>query len=179
MLLIAAALLSTVGCAGKKPLPSPTTLQSTDLQGLQPPVFDETLQAFVVPPVGWNPDPEKATAQHTHRAWLSPTKKTAYGVIKFNLPFPVGHDLAVWGFMQQFRKDQGEATLLEKNWDESLQGMRFIAQGGIYKVRVLLFVRGTSGWASYAGTLVGQEEIPAEIAEAERAREMTRFKGEE
>ena len=56
--------------------------------------------------------------------WLSPSGRTAYGVIYFSLPLPVGHDLTLWGFLDEMRHSEGEATLVSKQWDENLRGLR-------------------------------------------------------
>src|SRR6185437_12967581 len=97
------------------------------------------LHAFVAPPPGWKPDPLKSAPQHTHRVWISPSGNTAYGVIYFRLPFPVGEDLALWGFMQHMKSAQGEATLLSKAHDTKKDCIRFVAEGGRYKIRANLF----------------------------------------
>ena len=112
-------------------------------------------------------------ARHTHQVWQSPTGSTAYGVIHFRLPFPLGHELLLWAFMNEMRRDQGEARLLEKRWDANLGGIRFVTEGGLYRVRTNLMVRGFDGWAVYAGTLRSGPIRPDELALAERAREYT------
>jgi hypothetical protein len=126
-----------------------------------------------IPPLHWKPDPLKQSSTHTHEVWLSPTGRTAYGVIYFHLPLPVGHDLALWGFLNQMRASEGEATLIEKKWDPNLGALRFVAEGGQYTVRTNLFVHGFSGWAVYAGTLRAYPVDQAELELAERAREDT------
>jgi len=131
------------------------------------------LQAICVPPLGWKPDPLKRSSTHVHEVWISPSGRTAYGVIHFELPLPVGHDLALWGFLNQMRASEGEANLLEKKWDANLGGLRFVAEGGQYIVRTNLFVHGFSGWAIYAGTLRAFPINQAELELAERAREDT------
>ena len=44
--------------------------------------------------------PLKQSDRHTHEVWLSPTGKTAYGVIHFKLPLPVGVNLVYWEFCE-------------------------------------------------------------------------------
>ena len=107
--------------------------------------------------------------------WLSPTGRTAYGVIHFSLPLPVGHELALWGFLREMRRSEGEAQLLSKGWDANSGLMRFVAQGGLYLVRSNLFVTGRQGWVCYAGTLKKEPIEPDELALAEIAREHTAF----
>jgi hypothetical protein len=136
------------------------------------------VQARVAPPVGWKLDPYKTSSSHKHAVWLSPTGRTAYGVIYFSLPLPVGHDVTLWGFINEMRRSEGEATLVSKQWDENLRGLRFVARGGRYVVRTNLIVRGFHGWACYAGTLRDQEVMADELALAEQAREHTGFGGE-
>ena len=99
--------------------------------------------------------PLKHSPQHAHQVWLSPSGHTAYGVIHFSLPLPVGPDLALFGFLQNMKMHEGEANLISKNWDADLSCLRFVAEGGVYRVRVNLFVSGFEGWAIYAGTLRG------------------------
>jgi hypothetical protein len=142
-------------------------------QGLSAPIFISALQASCVPPVNWKPDPLKQSATHTHQVWISPGGNTAYGVINFRLPLPVGHELALWGFLNEMRTTEGEATLLEKGWDPNLGTLRFVAEGGKYTVRTNLFVHGFTGWAVYAGTLRAFPVNQNELDLAERARQNT------
>jgi hypothetical protein len=83
--------------------------------------------------------------------------------------------VALWGFLQEMRRTEGQATLVEKRWDDRLPGIRFVARGGQHVVRVNLVVRGFHGWACYAGTLRGDEIVPDELELAEDAREQTIF----
>lgn len=166
------------GCgAARPPVPRVPTTQwvaAATAGGLRPPVFDEGLDALVVPPVGWRPEPRKSNAKHVHQTWISPTGDTAYGVIRFPLPFPVGRQLALWGFMREMRKAEGDATLLSKQDDDALPGLRFDAEGGLYRIRCNLIVEGARGWAVYAGTLRQRPVNPAELKLAADAREQTR-----
>jgi hypothetical protein len=155
---------------------SPTKPAATQpaIAGLCPATRDAVVQADVVPPLGWSAEPLKSTDKHKHQVWLSPSKNTAYGVIYFTLPWPVGPDLALWGFLQQMKSSEGDATLISKRWDDNLGGFRFVADGGIYRVRTNLIVDGFHGWAIYAGTLRGKPVQEAELKMAEQARERTR-----
>ncbi len=94
-------------------------------------------------------------------------------MIHFKLPVPVGYDLALWGFLQNMKLREGEATLISKNWDPNLKGLRFVAEGGLYCVRTNLFIDGLSGWAVYAGTLRKEQINSKELSIAEEAREAT------
>lgn len=131
------------------------------------------MQAVVFPPVGWHAEPLKQSQNHRHQVWLSPSGHTAFGVIFIHLPLPVGQDLALWGFMREMRRSEGEANLISKEWDANLSATRFVAEGGLYRVRVNLFVDGWSAWAVYAGTLRGAPVEPNELDLAERARDYT------
>jgi hypothetical protein len=142
--------------------------------GLNPPQRNVDVQAKVVPPVGWNAEPLKRSDNHAHQVWISPGGSTAYGIIYFNLPLPVGPDLTLWGFMQQMQRVEGRATLISRQNDNALPGLRFVAEGAIYTVRVNLIVGGFHGWAVYAGTLNQKPVNRDELVLAIRAREQTR-----
>jgi hypothetical protein len=68
---------------------------------------------------------------------------------------------------------EGSAILFTKSRDPNLPGLRFVAKGGIYRVRVNLIVRGWEGWAIYAGSLIHLPEQPDELRDAEAARDAT------
>lgn len=134
------------------------------------------LEAVVTPPIGWNPDPMKRTRSHAHQAWLSPTRRTAYGVIRMNLPLPfIGPDVVLPRFINQMRETEGEARLLSRKNDSRLPGIRFVAEGGHYRLRANLITRGFRAWAVYAGSLRGQPDVADELDLAEAAREETRI----
>jgi hypothetical protein len=141
---------------------------------LLPPERDDTVEATVVPPVGWTAQPLKHSSRHDHQIWLSPSGNTAYGVIRFKLPLPLSpQSVLQMGFLPEMKRTEGEATLLSSGRDPSLPGIRFVAQGGKHVVRTNLTTRGFKGWAVYAGTVRGQPENPDELAIAELAREQT------
>jgi hypothetical protein len=140
---------------------------------LTPPVTDEVLRAAVTPPLGWKPEPLKQSDKHRHRVWLSSTGNTAFGVIYFDLPLPIGADLALWGFLKEMKNTEGEANLIFKTKDDSIPGLRFIAEGGPYRIRCKLQVDGFHGWVVYAGTLRAKPINQAELRCAELAREQT------
>lgn len=150
------------------------TQPSPPADGLSRPQYVDVVRADCVPPSGWGSQPLKADAHHTHQLWLSPSGRTAYGVIHFTLPFPVGHDLVLWAFLNEMRHGEGSAVLLNRQWDSNLDGIRFVAEGGLYTVRTNLLLRGFDGWAIYAGTNTHQDIVQQELALAERARERTR-----
>ena len=163
-----------IGCGSRRatqiPAAAPTTAQAVQLSSS---TLNQDVEAYVVPPVGWTPDPLKKSSRHTHQVWIAPTGSTAYGVMRFSLPLPVGHDLALWGFLREMKRTQGEAILLTKQWNENLQMLQFVADGGIYRVRVNLIVDGRRGWAVYAGTRRDREISAPELELAEIARDHT------
>ncbi len=174
--ILASALLvaALTGCASeyKQPLPPPASQPIAD--GLVLPTFVAVLDAYAVPPLGWTLDNEGGDDRSHHRTWVSPTGKTAYGVVFFKLPIPVGHELALeYGFLPEMKKNAGEANLIAKQWDEQIEGLRFEVEGGPYYLRTSFFVRGLQGWAIYAGTRRDQPIEPAELKLAEVAREKT------
>ena len=134
------------------------------------------LEAVVVPPVGWRADPVKRSRNHAHQVWISPSRRTAYGVIRMNLPLPfIGPDLILPRFLDEMRRTEGEARLLGRKNDSSLNGIRFVAEGGQYRLRANMVSRGFRAWTVYAGTLRAQPEAPDELRIAEAAREQTRI----
>jgi hypothetical protein len=161
------------GCQPRK-----QTIQSAPppvLSHIEPATYRADVLALVTPPVGWVPEPIKASAKHTHQIWLSPSGNTAYGVIFFNLPWPVGHDLGLLGFINEMRRTEGKATVQEKKNDPNLPGLRFVAEGGLYTVRGNMFVQGRRGWVVYAGTKVQFPIDEKELEIAVQARESTRI----
>lgn len=164
----------SVGCASS----APRTTQDADLarraawtDDLAPPTPVPAIDARVTPPLDWKPDPLKTSDRHNHQVWISPDGGTAYGVIHFTLPLPVGEDLALRGFLAEMKKSEGEATLLSKNRDGDR--LRFVAEGGKYRIRGILLTRGFRGWAVYAGTLRSLPVAVDELALAVQARENT------
>jgi hypothetical protein len=141
------------------------------MSGLMPATPNDDVQAMVTPPVGWIPQQLKFSDRHTHQIWLSPTGDTAFGAIRFKLPWPVGPTLLLGRFLSEMRRVEHSATLLSKEDDPELPGIRFVAESDVHKVRVNLITHGFRGWAFYAGTIVGQAENQAELKLAERARD--------
>ncbi|HEV7302226.1 MAG TPA: hypothetical protein VGN72_23005 [Tepidisphaeraceae bacterium] len=166
--------LGSTGCKSNRP-PTIQSQPPEPLVGLNDPTLREDLQALVAPPQGWNAEPIKASGKHTHQVWISPTGRTAYGVINFSLPWPVGHDLTLQGFLREMKRTEGAANLIEKEYDPNLPGLRFVAEGGLYRVRGNLFVQGWRGWVAYAGTKVNEAIDAKELEVAEQARESTRI----
>ncbi|CAN5469104.1 hypothetical protein BH09PLA1_BH09PLA1_09410 [soil metagenome] len=148
----------------------PSIAPSTQLSSSTP---NRDVDAYVSPPIGWLAEPLKHTSRHSHQVWISPSGFTAYGVIRSSLPLPVGYDLVLWGFMNEMKKSEGEATLISKEWDANLDALRFVAEGGKYRLRANLVVDGWQAWAVYAGTLRDHAVMEDELELAEIAREHT------
>ena len=172
---IGAALL-LAGCShyspSKRPVSPPQYYQTI---GLTQPHPVPIVVSQCDPPVGWIPEPLHKSERHTHQIWLSPTGKTAYGVMHFKLPFPVGVSVVHWEFLREMKSRYGDSTELWEKYDPSLPGLRFVCEIEQYLMRVEMTVNGFDGWAAYAGTLRGQTPVPQELHLAEIARENTIF----
>jgi hypothetical protein len=167
-------LVAAVGCASHAPrrVAPPQYYLS---MGLCQPKPVETVLAECDPPTGWIPQPLHKSERHTHQIWVSPSGKTAYGVMHFKMPLPVGVSVVHWEFLREMKKKEGEAIEISERMDPALPGMRFVCEGGRYKMRVSMTVRGFEGWAAYAATLRAQPVDQDELELAEQARENTVF----
>lgn len=176
------------GChsgGANRPVPAPVALREPKHQAdpvmagamrgeLSSPQPNSSVEAVVTPPAGWRAEPLKSSARHKHQVWISPSGNTAYGVIHFRMPLPVGSALALrHGFLPEMKRAEGEARLISSQRDPALPGLRFVAEGGLYRLRANMMTRGWRGWAVYAGTLRAKEIVPDELERAERAREHT------
>jgi hypothetical protein len=172
--LLAAAVVSGCSTANTPVVhhPQPTTAPA-EVAGLSTPKPVDSIQALCPIPKGWKAEPIKHSDKHTHQVWLSPSGRTAYGVIHFSLPLPVGAEMVLPFYLKAMKKTEGEAILQRKERDPNLPGIRFVAEGGQYKTWTNLIVNGWQGWAVYAGTIINQEIDPAELDLARRAREHT------
>lgn len=128
----------------------------------------DKFSVYATPPAGWELKRNNAGDDRAeHVVWISPTNRTAFGIIFFKMPFPVGHDLAFrYGFLAEADKREGPVNVVEKRWDEQIEGLRFIVDTQKYRVQAKMFVRGSRGWATYAGT---RNDMPLEIAERDQA----------
>lgn len=171
-----------VGCA-RSTLRHDELPGAREVAGVGTGYFEHRVEAFIVPPRGWKMDPPKITARHAHLAWLSPTGDSAYGVILGHIPWwvPVGlmswrtlHEESLQQFLANMKSDQGEATLLERQWDSQARKMRFEAAGGLYRIDCTMTVRGYAAWIVYVGRLREHEPNEPELAVARKAREATR-----
>lgn len=150
----------------------PTTFPAV-YAALSAPEWSPELQALVVPPIGWQPSILPAKFNAFHQVWVSPSGRTAYGVIRFTLPLPVPHDPVLWVFLKEMRRKEGQAALLHKRWDPRGRGLRAVIEGGRYTIRVTLTIRGLAGWMTYAGTMRNEPLHPDELHAAETARDQT------
>lgn len=122
-------------------------------------------------PVGWTIRTVSEDARHTHLVWESPSGATAFGVIAFKMPWPVGHEAAFkYGFIASMRRAEGEANVLTKNWTDDRSELRADVEGGKFLVRMRFIVRGVRGWSIYAGTLRSQPINEEELKLAESSR---------
>jgi hypothetical protein len=164
-----------VGCAAsaasRQSAPRPTAQTAAFREELAAPLEIPELDASVVAPRGWTAEPFKTSPRHNHLVWVSPTGDAAYGVIYFTLPLPVGNEIALRGFLAEMKRSEGEAALLSKNRDG--ERLRFVAEGGKYRIRGILLTKGFHGWAVYAGTLRSRALPVDELALAVQARENT------
>ena len=172
VLLVLLGFTGVLGCASRQPVPT-TAFPTTQPSGLTDGTVVSSVNARCVPPIGWTMDPLKQTKNHAHQVWVSPTGNTAYGVIRFSLPLPLGPDTVLWFFLREMRASEGEARLISKRRDAKLKGLRFVAEGGRYVVRANLTTKSLRGWAVYAGTRRDREIPPNELSLAELAREKT------
>jgi hypothetical protein len=168
--------LLIAGCQPKHPsYPAyqPSTQPLTDT-GLSPRQRMDNVDAIVAPPTGWQTEETKSDEDHVHLSWKSPSGKTNYGVIYFNLPLPVPATWIINPYLDAMKKSEGEANVIQGPVeDKALPGLRFTVECGDYRMRTNLVCKGFHGWAIYAGSLRNQPESPEEIHLAERARDHT------
>lgn len=159
-------LLILVGCAGQS-RQAPTTLPTEQFTL----IHRDDLGVQIHLPVGWNPERHDDRENAITQTWVGPSKRVALGVIHVRLPFPVGHEITLAGFLNRFAKEDGAVTLVEKKWDDNRQCFRFIAHGQRRQIESLLIVRGMDGWVVFAGTLLDKPAPPDELSLARQARE--------
>jgi hypothetical protein len=167
---IALALVS--GCARSK---SPgIAIPGLSRSATNQPEFIAELDATADPPLGWRVQRADQNNRYAQRVWVSPTGDTSYGVILFALPFPVGDDLALLGFLSEMKRSEGDARLITKQRNPQRNNrLEFIAEGGRYHVDGIIATRGRRGWAIYAGTLRGGRVALDELELAVQSRENT------
>jgi len=170
-ILPASLLLLLAGCYSQQASLAPRP--GLNLTGLTLASPMEAVEAMVVPPVGWTAQPIEEENRHSQEVWLSPSGDTAYGVIHTHLPWPVGPNLTLAGFLKEMKRKEGEAILISRESDPELPGIRFVAEGGKYMIRGNLISKGWHAWVIFAGTLRAKPVRPDELELAERAREAT------
>jgi hypothetical protein len=132
------------------------------------------VDAIVQPPAGWEREETKASSDHVHLSWKSPSGKTNYGVIYFSIPVPIPASWLFDRYIAAMKESEGEAKVIEGPLnDRNLPGVRFTVETGPYRMRTNLICKGFHGWSIYAGTLREQPEVPDELRLAERARDKT------
>jgi hypothetical protein len=145
--------------------------------GLCEPAYVPTVVATCPAPSGWVAQPLKENSRHTHLIWISPSGSTAYGVVHFKLPLPVGPDLALTGFMSAMQKSEGNAQLVEQH--PNGRGIAFVADGGQYHMRGQLIVKGWEAWTIYSATLRGKPTNADELKLADLAAARTEIRDTE
>lgn len=138
-----------------------------------------TFSIYGNPPAGWRKKANTADPRAEHIVWTSPSGNTAFGVIFFHLPWPIGHDLTFrYGVLPEARRREGTAEVLDKHWDPEIEGLRFTIRTPRYTAETKMFVRGTRGWAAYSGFQTTRPVNQEELDQAIHAREDVEF-GEE
>lgn len=173
---------SVVGNASRFPSGSvATTRYVAQTQAPGDPEAVESVEAVCPVPAGWVAEPLKQGNNHKHQIWISPSGHTAYGVLLVSLPFPAALlptsyrlQRVLDGFLAEMKKREGRADLIERSDAPELGGIRFVAEGGQYKVHANLIVRGLRAWFVYAGTRQDESVIPDELAIAEQVRDGTK-----
>jgi hypothetical protein len=159
--------------AATQPLTAaPATTLPVD--ALSVPQWNSEVQASVSPPFGWRMSVLPGAFDASHLVWVSPSGRTAYGVIRFSLPLPAPYDPVLWVFLREMRRNEGRAELLSKTWDPERRRLRALIDGGKYTIRTTITLRGLAGWVTYAGTLREHPIEPTELQTAEAARELTK-----
>lgn len=166
------------GCAKKYKRPAkPISASTTSTAPTTRPIREfQKFFAEIDPPSDWRYELTSESGNHEHVTWVSPGKNTAVGILYFQMPFPVGHELAFrYGFMAEMRKKEGVANLIEKHWDPEIEGLRFTVESRYFHVEAKFFVRGMEGWAFYAGTRLNNPVNKEEFQTAKRVRESAEF----
>jgi hypothetical protein len=143
------------------------------------PVADAAAELGVVPlpPEGWEADPLKRDDKSVRALWVSPTKATAYGVVSFDLPLPLGPGWTLPGFIAETQRVVGPTRLVSSSKDENSGGVQFAADLPLYKLEGVLWTRGFTGWVTYVST---EKSVPLQEAEykaATTARDETAREG--
>ncbi len=85
----------------------------------------------------------RPTRGRAHRVWLSPSGRTAFGVIRVNLPLPFPSPRLLLGpFLKRCARRRGRGGPTAGRATPDLPGLRFVAEGGRYTMRGNLISRG-------------------------------------
>lgn len=133
--------------------------------------YDADLRARCRPPREWQPKPLERLPRSVQRVWVSPTGRTAYGVIHIRLPLPLGPDLVLWRFLAEMREVEGEGRLLSR--ERRGGDVHFVAESTKYRLSARLHTAGRSAWVIYASVLRDQPVDQAEFPVAQAASEST------
>jgi hypothetical protein len=162
--------ISATGCrSGDAAREMLASSQPADV-GLAPYISIPEVEALCAPPAGWQAEPLRIGARSSHQSWLSPSRRTAYGVIRFVIPLPVGPDTVLPFFLKEMAKLEGSAILLDKYTGGGLPGLQLLTESDQYRTYSTLTTRGFRGWVIYAGTLRNEETNSEELELAQRAR---------
>jgi hypothetical protein len=168
--------LAAAGCQCASPR-GPTTAPTTQATpGLTPLKWNSDVLAQCDPPVGWVAQPLERDCRHTEQLWISPSNDTAYGIGHFNLPLPVGLigiDRVLQGIVDDMASKEKSATVVSRQTDPNLPGLRLEIKGGLYDVRANLIVSGWEGWFVYASTSNDDPTQQKELDLAQLARDHT------
>lgn len=135
---------SGMGCVYAGGDPPPAKIKKPNLTRIA------EVEAHVAPPKGWKAKPIEKGSQHREAAWVSPSGKVSYGVIRFDMPFPAPSDMVISGYVNDIAKTEGSAELLSKI--KSPTNTRFLVAGAKQTADVRLILRGTKGWFIYYRT---------------------------
>lgn len=158
-----------------------TTAEAAEAtRGLSPSRYIPIVDAYCPVPTDWVEQPLKEGKNHKHLTWISPTGRTAYGVIYASLPFPAAFvpisyrlEKVFEFFLNEMKRREGRSELIERQNDYPDSLIHFVAEGNLYRLRANLTVRGGRAWFIYAGTHRGEAPDPHELDIAERARDQT------
>ncbi len=146
--------------------PQPATRQSPAASAAQ-------LGILPLPPAGFTPKPLEQDETSTQQVWVSSSKATAYGIVRFSLPLPVGPGFALPGFIAETAKKQGPTKLLASKAHPRSGGVEFTADLPLYHMRGILWTKGFTGWVVYASTDRSMPVDADDLAAALAARDAT------
>jgi hypothetical protein len=123
--------------------------------------------------LAWQPKPLEHFPRSVQRVWVSPTGRTAYGVIHVRLPLPVGPDFVLWRFIADMREMEGDGRLISRERSGGGGEVRFVAENSRYRFNARLHTAGRNAWIIYAGVVRDEPPDAGEFSLAEAARDAT------